>query len=81
MNYSHVTARFQAFASVSLAMAVAGCNALSAPAADSPVIYREAGDAWTTRKRDVHLYQCVNASMVCRGPASHVNVIYHCRCE
>jgi hypothetical protein len=80
MSYSHLAARFRVFVFVSLAMATAGCNALSAPPAE-PVIYRKAGDAWTTRKRDVHLYQCVDASMVCRGPASHVNVTYQCRCE
>ena len=81
MSFSCATAGRRAFACTSLALALAGCGALSAPPNDAPVIYHKVGDAWKTRKREVHLYQCVNAMLVCEGPASHLNVIYHCRCE
>jgi hypothetical protein len=81
MNYSHVTARRRVFACASLVMALDGCSALSAPAPESPVIYHEVGHAWTTRKRQLHLYECVNSTMVCSAPASYLNVTYHCRCE
>ena len=81
MDYRHVTTRRRAFACASLAMAMSACSAFSAPAADAPVIYHKAGDAWTTRKRQLHLYECVNSAMVCSAPASYLNVVYHCRCE
>ena len=81
MNYSHVTARGRAFACAVLASALAGCSAQPARPADGPLIYYDPGDAWTTPKRNVHMYQCRNSAMVCDGPASYLNVTYHCRCE
>jgi hypothetical protein len=81
MTFSHATVRAPAFACAVLAAALAGCSAQSARPADGPLIYYDAGDAWTTPKRTVPMYQCRNSAMVCNGPASHLNVTYHCHCE
>ena len=81
MDFDHVTRRGSAFAWAAFAMTLAGCSATCARSADQPLIYYNAGDAWTTPKRNVHRYECRNSAMVCTGPASYLNVTYHCRCE
>ena len=78
----NVTVRRQALACLTLAVFLTGCSAGSARSADRPALYfYDLGDAWTTRKRRVPLYQCRNGAKVCTGPASYLDVIYHCRCE
>jgi hypothetical protein len=81
MNYTHVTARRPALVCATLAMALAACGPLAARPADTRVIYYNLGDAWTTTKRRVRFYDCRSGAMVCRGPASYLDVTFHCRCE
>jgi hypothetical protein len=76
------TTRQQAFVCAALAIALAGCSVGTARSADRPALYSyDLGEAWTTRKRRVHLYQCRTGSKVCRGPASYLDVLFQCRCE
>ena len=81
MHYCASTVRRPAFACAALALAMAGCRGLPERPADDPVIYYEIGEAWTTTKRRVRLYHCRNSAMVCKGPASYLDVEYQCRCE
>jgi hypothetical protein len=81
MDFSHVTTRRPTFACAALVMTLAGCSGLSERPAEGPLIYYDAGDSWTTPKRNVHMYQCRNSAMTCTGPASYLNVTYTCRCE
>jgi hypothetical protein len=77
-NRSTVHRRLSACAT--LAIALAGCGG----APERPVettIYFDIGDAWTTTKRRVRLYDCRTGAMVCTGPASYLDVAYQCRCE
>ncbi len=82
MNYRRVTIRRQVLAYATLAIGLAGCSALPGRPADLPALYYyDIGDAWTTRKRRVHLYQCRSGALVCTGPASYLDVMYSCRCD
>ena len=82
MNYRRVTVRPRAFACAILALALAGCSGQPGrPAGGEALYYYELGDAWTTSKRRVRLYQCRSGGLVCTGPASYLDVTYHCRCE
>jgi hypothetical protein len=81
MNYRRVAVLRRA-ACATLALALAGCNALATRPADRPALYYyDLGEAWTTRKRRVHLYQCRSGALVCTGPASYLDVMYRCGCE
>jgi hypothetical protein len=81
MRLSHVTARGPACVCAALVLPLAGCGGLSERPADGPMIFYDAGDAWTTPKRNVHMYQCRNSAMVCDGPASYLDVSFHFRSE
>ena len=81
MDYRRSTVCRRALACALLAIALAGCGALTERPAEVPSIYYSLGDAWTTTKRRVRLYDCRSGAMVCEGPASYLDVAYRCRCE
>jgi hypothetical protein len=81
MSY-RVLVRRPALACVTLAVALAGCTAGTARRTDIPALYYyDLGDSWTTRKRRVDLYACRSGTKVCTGPASYLDVTFHCGCE